>query len=333
MRRIAINVYRLRTLLVLLLAALAAGLLLVLVGNKPAEAAFPGTNDKIAFVSNRVTDTNPTGDSEIFAMNPDGTGIEQLTFNTTSDHNPAWSADGGSMAWASHQDGNGFSEIYMRSYGGDFFITRRLTTNTTDDGNPAFSPDGSKIAFQSDRDGNNEIYVMDTADTNPADGNGDNPTNLTNNAAGDASPAWSPDGTKIAFTSARNGNNEVYVMDADGDNPNRLTNNAASDFSPNWSPDGTKIAFQSDRNGNLDIYVMNADGTEPKRRTKKAASDAFPAWSPDGTKIAFESNRGGDFEIFVMKANKPESKRNRPKNLTKNDVNDIVPDWRPIPQP
>jgi Tol biopolymer transport system component len=316
--------------------ALAAGILVLITLVEPAEAAFPGSNGKIAFISDRTTGTgvnNPEGDYEIFAMNPDGTGLEQLTSNTAADFAPAWSADGRKLAWTSQQDGN--HEIYMRFPlsipGGDIFVTRRLTTNTAGDASPSFNHDGTKIAFLSSRDGNEEIYVMDTADTNPEDGNGDNPTNLTNNAAIDFAPAFSPDGTKIAFVSNRDGNYEIYVMDSDGTDPVNLTNNAAEDVNPNWSPDGTKIAFTSNRDGNLDIYVMDADGTEQKRLTRKAAGDYDPAWSPDGTKIAFTSTRGGgDNEIYVMKA-KPESRKNRPKNLTKNDgVNDFQPDWRPV---
>ena len=362
MRRIAINVYRLRALLVLLLAAaLAAGLLLVLVGNKPAEAAFPGANGKIAFASDRLTPDNPippgqtSPDYEIFAMKPDGTKIEQLTSNTADDLYPAWSDDGGWIAWTNYEDGDG--EIYTRSYGGgDFFIVRRLTNNTADDRKPVFAPDGSNtIAFDSTRDGNSEIYVMNTADSNPADGNADTQTNLTNNAAGDdTEPAWSPllaDGTtKIAFRTDRDSNNhEIYVMDTDGTNQTHLTNNTVADDEPDWSPDGSKIAFSSNRNDSHDIYVMDAkdeinnatgnpgpdgNGDNLKRLTKKAAGDYEPSWSPDGTKIAFKSTRGGgDSEIYAMKA-KREGKKNRPKNLTKNDVvGDFWPDWRPIPPP
>jgi Tol biopolymer transport system component len=304
--------------------------LMLAVGTKPAEAAFPGTNGKIAFSSNR--DGNP----EIFAMNPDGTGLEQLTDNSKTDWYPAWSADGSWMAYTSYPEFE--AEIYMRSCGGGgggFVQTLRLTKNTASDTEPTFNPDRTKIAFVSNRDGggNYEIYVMDTADTDGNE-NGDNQTNLTNNPAIDSQPAWSPDGTKIAFQSDRDGNNrQVYVMDADGTDPVNLTNNAAAyDGYPNWFPDGTKIAFARSIDNNADIYVMNADGSEQKRLTKEAAQDYNPAWSPDGKKIAFGTNRrGGDDEIYVMKA-KRESKRNRPKNLTKNDVViDSMPDWRPIP--
>jgi Tol biopolymer transport system component len=299
--------------------------LLAPVATNPAEAAFPGDNGKIAFASGRVS-----GGDKIFAMKPDGTGIEQLSLTTTNDHEPTWSADGGWLAYSSG------GEIYMRNYDDSGAIvlieTRRLTTNTANDSAPSFSPDLSRIAFVSNRDGNDEIYVMDTADNN-SNNDADVQTNLTDTAGPDFDPAWSPDGTKIAFVSSRDGDNfEIFVMDADGSDPVNLTNNAASDFVPAWSPDGSKIAFARSLDGNPDLYVMNADGSGLKRLTKGAADDFSPAWSPDGKKIAFDTNRGGgDLEIYVMKA-RPEGRKNRPRNLTKNDgVSDREPDWRPKP--
>lgn len=313
-----------------MVAALAAGILVLITLVKPAEAAFPGANGKIVFVSNRETATNPippsqsVPDREIFTMKPDGTNIQQATFNTAGDFNPAFSADGTKIVFVSSLDGD--FEIYMADPNGAQQIP--LTNKSTSDSDPSFSPGGEKIVFV--RDG--EIYMMDAVDINPADGNGDNLTNLTNNSASDFRPAFSPDGTKIAFTSNRDGNLEIYVMDADGTDQTRLTNSAAaSDDDPNWSPDGSKIAFTSLRNGNYDIYVMNADGSEQKRFTRKAADDYDPAFSPNGKKIAFTSSRGGgDNEIYVMKP-RPESRENRPKNLTKNDVAaDSGPDWQPV---
>jgi len=146
----------------------------------------------------------------------------------------------------------------------------------------------AKIAFDSNRDGNDEIYVMN------ADGTGQ--TRLTNNAASDVGPAWSPDGTKIAF----NRGFDIFVMNADGSSQIRLTSSAAMNIAPAWSPDGTKIAFHSSRDGNFEIYVMNADGSNPTRLTSNAAGDFAPAWSPDGQRIVFRSNRDGNNEIYVM---------------------------------
>ncbi len=100
------STYRFRTLLALLLAAsVAAGVLVTVIEARPAEAAFPGTNGKIAFASARTTGTgvdNPEGDWEIFTMNPDGTGLSQLTFNTSVNREPAWSSDGTEIAFVSN---------------------------------------------------------------------------------------------------------------------------------------------------------------------------------------------------------------------------------------
>jgi hypothetical protein len=105
---------------------------------------------------------------------------------------------------------------------------------------------------------------------------------------------------RIAFTSERDGNSEIYTITASGSVTSRLTNNTAIDAHATFSFDGTKIAFMSARDGNNEIYVMNANGTDQKRLTFNAASDAFPTWSPDGKKIAFLSNRNGGSDIFIM---------------------------------
>ena len=86
--------------------------------------------------------------------------------------------------------------------------------------------------------------------------NGKNQRRLTKSRGDDWSPSWSPDGKRIVFSSGRDGNREIYVMDADGRNQLNLTNSPQGDYSPSWSPDGERIVFSSAR----EIYVMDADG-------------------------------------------------------------------------
>jgi len=107
-------------------------------------------------------------------------------------------------------------------------------------------------------------------------------------------------GGVIAFSSNRDGNSEIYVMNADGSDPRRLTDNSADDWSPAWSPDGMQIAFTSARDGNYEIYVMDADGSNQRRLSDSDDFDWGPDWSPDSTQIAFTSNRDGRDEIYVM---------------------------------
>ena len=129
------------------------------------------------------------------------------------------------------------------------------------------------------------------------------PVQLTRYSGSDREPAWSPDGTRIAYTSTRDGNDEIYVMHADGSNPVQLTHPQYSDNRPAWSPDGTRIAFVSIRDGNQrDIYTMAADGSHVVRLTQHPANDITPVWSPDGTRIAFASSRDDNWEIYTMHA-------------------------------
>ena len=109
-------------------------------------------------------------------------------------------------------------------------------------------------------------------------------------------------GDLIAFTSDRDGDYEIFVMNADGSEVRQLTDNDDDDGLPAWSPDGKRIAFTSDRGDKFEIFVMNSDGTEVRQLTDNDDSDWSPSWSPDGKRIAFTSDRYGDWEIFVMNA-------------------------------
>ena len=174
-----------------------------------------------------------------------------------------------------------------------------------------------------------EIYVID-----PTTGV---KTNLTNNSVLDVIPAFSADGSKIAFTSNRGGNYDIWVIDADGSNPTNLTSNSdATDTEPAFSPDGSKIAFVSHRGGDSAIYVMNAaDGSSPTRLTTNLDGND-PVFSPDGTKIAFESADTPVLgiptrEIYVMDAVDSDGDGNGDNqiNLTDNSVTDVDPDFSP----
>ena len=182
----------------------------------------------------------------------------------------------------------------------------QLTNNTAIEVAPTWSKDGTQIAFQRHVGGGAaEIYTMDAVDAD-SDGNGDNQTNISNNAANDFHPAWSPTGQTLAFCSNRNSNTDVYTMDTDPntDDATRLTDDPAWDCGPDWHPKGTKIAFSSYRGGNDDIYVMSASGLNEVPRTKNPAHEYTPSWSPNGRKIAFsrEPLDGSDLEVYVMNA-------------------------------
>jgi Tol biopolymer transport system component len=158
---------------------------------------------------------------------------------------------------------------------------------------------------------------------------GSDPVRLTDNAASDDGPVWSPDGSKIAFTSNRDGNGEIYVMNADGSVQTDLTNAPSEDVNADWSPDSSKLVFWSDRGGSRDIFVMNAaDGSAQTDLTNNPSDDAAPVWSPEGGRIAFESDRAGNTEIYVMGADGSNVVR-----VTSDAHVDKDPVWDPVPTP
>lgn len=119
----------------------------------------------------------------------------------------------------------------------------------------------------------------------------------------DGSPAWSPDGKRIAFYSERDGNAEIYVMNADGTGVMRLTRSSADEGYPAWSPDGRTIAFDSDRDGNFDVFAMDPDGGNVRPLTRHPARDVSATWSRDGGSIVFMSDReDGGFDVYRASA-------------------------------
>jgi Tol biopolymer transport system component len=181
-------------------------------------------------------------------------------------------------------------------------------------GGAAWSPDERLIVYwEASRRGSpgNKIYVV------RHDGIGRRLLTRTG-----LSPSWSPDGQRIVFTSWRDRDWEIYVMNAGGGKHRNLTRNEGWDGFPVWSPDGQRIAFVSRRDGNSEIYVMNADGSDQRNVTRDPGDDFWPLWSPDGQRIAFTSRRGANSGIYVVNADGSDQR-----NLTRDAWS--LPAWSP----
>ena len=169
---------------------------------------------------------------------------------------------------------------------------------------------------------NTDIFVVNSDNTSRVNLIGDP---LGDTAPYDSDPAWSPDGTRIAFTTGGSGAFErsIHTIGPDGAGRAALTS-GHRDFSPDWSPDGRQIAFMRYPfdGDDSDIYVMNADGTGVRRLTDNDVNDEAPAWSPDGTKIAF-ARELFPFQIRVMDADGTNDQL-----LASNGRN---ADWQPLP--
>ncbi len=234
------------------------------------------------------------GNFDIYVVNADGSGLANLSDHSEIDFSPVWSPDGSRIAFISFRDRRLAGYYVMNADGshvrrirqspqpgetqpssevtpGIVFIPDTLFTDPFSERPPLlgdWSPDARQLVL-SLWDGDQEVYSIN------ADGSGS--TNLTDDPADDLFPAWSPDGSRIAFASDRDDEIAMYVMNADG---SHLTWVARDAVLPTWSPDGSSIAFMSDRDDNLEIYVVGADGSGLNRLTDDAATDALPAWSP-----------------------------------------------------
>ena len=269
----------------------------------PAQATFAGQNGKIAFVGHQTG--SPPQQLDIYAVNPDGTGLAQLTNDAAMDQEPTWSANGTRLAWSTNRDGN--YEIYVMNADGTG--QTRLTTDPAPDDGPTWSPDGTKIAFDraAATQSRVDIWMMDS--------DGSNPVKVTNAGFQEqyVDPGWSPDGARLAF------GRFLGVMDTAGSNRTYLpTGDAcghcyeftASEVAPDWSPDGTKLIYHWYGDDNefenpleqIRIHPMDGSG-EMLVREQFSGLNA-PSWSPDGYQVAYVGyDQQFESQIFVPSAN------------------------------
>ena len=245
----------------------------------------------------------------LHVMRPDGRGRVRLTGGPVApddggDLEPAWAPDGRRLAFTLARS-DGKARLYVLNVGGG--SARRVPVAGPRLYSPAWSPDGRRLAFVrvSVRGGDEGASAIVIADVE----GGEEQVLLTEredppSAAFVGDLAWSPDGSRIAFTRAQFDERGVvriaiYSVAAGGGTPQLLARDAAE---PAWSPDGRQIAFSStrDRNGRTcyeqchyrpELYVMDADGSNAVRLTHNRGEDRTPSWSPDGRRIAFASDR------------------------------------------
>jgi hypothetical protein len=183
---------------------------------------------------------------------------------------------------------------------------------------PVVAQETSRIVYVTDSAG---AFKRNLATMEP---DGTDVTALTVGSGIDGTPEWSPDQSRIAFSSTRAGNTDIYVVNADGTNLTRLTTASAVDTAPAWSPDGSRIVFSSTRTGLGDLYSMNADGTSLQRLTSTMWPEMDPAWSPDGSRIAYTSHRNLTADVYTMNSDGTGALR-----ITSSLSGDRQPTWSP----
>ncbi len=149
-----------------------------------------------------------------------------------------------------------------------------------------------EIVVTSTREGSADLYAFERADPGRF-------VRITADPGDELGPAYSPDGSQVAYATNRDGNFEIYVVDGDGANRRRVTSTGANETEPAWTPDGNRIVYQSDASGTAQIWIMQADGSDQRPLTDGRAN-MEPTVSPDGARIAFSSIRDGNYEIYLM---------------------------------
>lgn len=275
--------------------------------EQPVEPTPFGGSSAIAFTSNR------DGNFEIYIMDSDGSNQRRLTDSPVDDFFPEFSPSGGLLLYWSYQEGPPLIARlnWILPDGSQQGLFADHVSAWT-----AWSPDSKFVAYTSGGGkGNLDIYAGYSG--------GGTPGQLTTDPATDIMPAWSPDGTTIAFVSNRKGGTHIYLMDPDGRNQRRLTKSDMEEREPDWSPDGSRITFASGDDIQSNIYVVDSDGTDIRQLTFDTHDyNENPVWSPDGTMIAFWSGRSGNHDIYVIKIDGSELI-----NLTNHPAKDENPSW------
>ena len=229
----------------------------------------PGiTSGKIVFTGRKA------GRKELFLCHYDGSGVRQLTRDSSIAVAPSISPDGTFVAYTSYV--SGYPDIHTIDT--NTGARRRIVNAPGTNGGAAISPDGRSIACTMSFSGNKELYVVSR--------NGGRPRSLTRTRGSESSPTWSPNGSEIIYCSDQTGRPQLYRIGANGGQARRLQLGQSYCTEPAWSPDGNYLAYTARTGGRM--TVMLHDLRSNKSTALRAGED--PAWAADSRHLIFASN-------------------------------------------
>jgi Tol biopolymer transport system component len=230
---------------------------------------------------------------DIFVLPVSGGEPRRLTVDNRLIDGLTWTRDAKQIVFSSTR--TGLSNLWQVSLSGG---PPELISGAGEDTHaPSISPRGDRLAYV-----HSLVHVNIWRTEGPGvRGTREPSVKLIASSRIDGEGDYSPDGKRIAFTSDRSGNFEIWAANDDGSNPVQLTSlGGSATGSPSWSPDGKHIAFDSRLEGHSDIFVISAEGGSPRRVTTENAEDTVPAWSRNGEWIYFDSDRTGMQQIWKV---------------------------------
>lgn len=269
----------------------------------PAGATFPGRNGKIAFSTGR----------QIFTVRADGTKVRKITDTRSANRSPAWSPDGGHLAFSCRGNARSNKDICIMRADGS--LRRTLTSDEIGDQTPAWSPDGKILAISRDTGTGSQIFLIAR--------DGGNLMQLTHNPVSAFAPEWSPDGERILFTAWGLGSLDIFSIHVDGTDEINLTQSPEPEARAGWSPDGDRIVFDRLIEGEgYQLFVAAADGTE---KTPLNVHASTPTWSPNGARIVATTLRGNYLRCLTVRGDGSDVRLVSPRGM-----DCYSPDWQPL---
>jgi TolB protein len=244
------------------------------------------TGDKGVF-STRIAYVTKAGNRyNLWVADSDGENAQSALASSEPIISPAWSADGGRLAYVSFESRKPVVYVHDVASGKRRLIANFRGSNSA----PAWSPDGRTLAVTLSRDGGSQLYTIDA--------NGGEPRRLTQSAGIDTEPVYSPDGRSIYFVSDRGGAPQIYRMPATGGNPERVTFTGSYNISPSLSPDGRWLAYISRINGVFKLQVMELTSGTVNSITDTTA-DESPSFAPNGRLIVYATRQNGQEALMT----------------------------------
>lgn len=233
-------------------------------------------------------------DHKLYRIDSDGAATAVLSPAGEQVLSPAWSPDGGRIAYTRFLEGTGPVMILNLANGQRTMVTGTSTVlNIT----PAFSPDGRLLAYARSSEEGTDIFTVDIAQNCCAQ-------RLTvGRFADNLSPTFAPDGRRMAFVSTRAGQPQIYVMGIDGTDQELFApfdfGATGSSNAPEWSPDGASVVFHREVDRTPQIFVLDVASRRVRQLTSSGRNED-PTWAPDGRHIAFVSDRSGQRQLWVI---------------------------------